>query len=1509
MSNGRLLAALLLAIAAVLASPAAASADRSFAPRFSANDTGDITFVANTLMTCPEGTLCSQARAGTATPISNLQNNAYAMTYVDVDSDSSTFDSSTSELSLPAGSLVLFAGLYWGGDYSGNGVNAAPNASRRDRVVFKAPGDSAYRNVTASVVDESSSSSGRYQAFADVTSVVAAAGNGTYAVGNVQAGKGSDHYAGWTLVIAYRDTTQPARNLTVFDGLVTVNSTGGATIPVSGFKTPPAGPVRTTLGFITYEGDLGIEGDGANLNGTPLTDAENPQTNFFNSTISNKGSRVTTKSPDYPNQLGIDSDLFSANGILANNATSANIQVTTSGDVYLPGVLTFATELFAPKIDQTKAVTDVNGGSVEPGDVLEYKVSGSNTGQDSAVGFTLRDPIPAGTTYVPGSLRVIDGAGAATGTRTDAAGDDNGEYDSAGNRIVARLGTGANATAGGKVAVGSAYDVRFKVVVGDRLAKGTEIVNTATSSFFSESLNNALTAASTVRSEVAAPDLSIRKTHSGAIVPGGTATYDLAVSNAGNAPIRGTTTKVTDTLPAGATPTSASGSGWSCAIAGQTVTCTRSDNLAAGASFPSVRIDAAIDPGAGPALDNTASVSNPADANPANDSSLDPAPTSPSADLAISKEASPGAVAVGGLTTFTIKVENRGPSTARNVSVLDALPTGLEYVSATASQGSCNATISCALGTVARNGTATVTVVARATAAGAGRTLRNTASVSGDQPDPVPGNDKANADVTVGGADLGITKTVSDEHPSAGSPLTYTIVVRNDGPSAATGVTVRDAIPAKLTGVGTDRGECAVVSGEIRCSFPALASGASESIHVSATVRADAAPGLLENTASVSGAEADPDPSDNSATARADVGASADLSLVKTADKAGAAAGEEVTYTLTAHNDGPSTAAGAKIVDHLPAGVAFVSASPGCTNASGTITCTLGDLASGADAVRTVKVRIEPAAVGTLTNKATVTATTTDPDPGDNDAATTTAIGDQGDLSLTKSVSPGDAEPGDVVTYTLRISNDGPASARDVVLSDTVPAGLSFVDSDPGAPSCAYASGVVSCELGDVPAGGSRTVLVRAKVDSIALPADHEHLLPVEKVEQQVDLEPGQVRRVTLDCPQPGEIMTDGAVRVDAVDQGTGTLGSVETRRSRSTAPGSYEFEVANTAGGRAQAKVFGTCMAGTTALEQGHRHSVLIGDAVSTTETLATGRHDVTVPCGPGTVAVAPGIDVSGGAARIAGSEPSGNGRTFTIDAAVDATTVELSVRCMSIRLDNAAGHTHDLRLNEVARTVTVPAGQTVSESAICADDAKGIVASYDLPAGLYLAGHDPQPKSRVFRIVNPTSGPLSAKIDLLCVGDRTSGPVATGTITNSANVSSPTPDADVDDRVASATLSVATTPPPPPPSGSGTVALDGDAAKLTAGKGAVAVPLTCTEASCEGDVTLAAAAGTAGIKAGKRLGRGTFRLDEGESSKWSVRLSRKAEKLAKRGKLRRVAVKVRYADGETVGGTLKLR
>lgn len=103
---------LLLALALL---PATASADRPFAPRFAANTQGDITIAANGLLSCVTNEpICPAARNGTATPISAANNNARVMTYVDVDGDPATFDSSEASLAMPTGARVLFAGLYFG---------------------------------------------------------------------------------------------------------------------------------------------------------------------------------------------------------------------------------------------------------------------------------------------------------------------------------------------------------------------------------------------------------------------------------------------------------------------------------------------------------------------------------------------------------------------------------------------------------------------------------------------------------------------------------------------------------------------------------------------------------------------------------------------------------------------------------------------------------------------------------------------------------------------------------------------------------------------------------------------------------------------------------------------------------------------------------------------------------------------------------------------------------------------------------------------------------------------------------------------------------------------------------------------------------------------------------------------------------------------------------------------------------------------------------------------------
>jgi len=441
-------AALLAALAGLLGlATAAAAAERNFTLRYSTNVNGQITMAANVMMQCPTDTVdplmnsgCLAARDGTG----SRNNNSFDMRWLDVDSDPSTFTSSSAQLAMPAGSRVLFAGLYWTGlNKKGEAISGAngfkavpqnpPNAAAIGTVKIKAPGDAAYSTVTALGDDVNTAAiavGGGYGAFADVTTLVKSAGAGTYTVADVQTGTGGNAYAGWSLVVAYSNPAEPLRNLSVFDGLRVVSGTQQLDIPLSGFKTPTTGAVNTTVGVVAAEGDAGATGDYLTVNDNRLTDAVHPSNNTENSTIANRGAYVTTKTPDWRNNLGYDSSLFSADGFLGNGDTSAIFRAKTNGDTYAPQAITFATELFSPDVTLTKTST---GGS-KPGDTVTYTVTATNSGSANATDVQLTDVIPPGITYLSGPTDTT------TVKKATASTADN---------LIVNLGTGATATAGG----------------------------------------------------------------------------------------------------------------------------------------------------------------------------------------------------------------------------------------------------------------------------------------------------------------------------------------------------------------------------------------------------------------------------------------------------------------------------------------------------------------------------------------------------------------------------------------------------------------------------------------------------------------------------------------------------------------------------------------------------------------------------------------------------------------------------------------------------------------------------------------------------------------------------------------------------------------------------------------------------------------------------------------------------------------------------------------------------
>ena len=1105
----------------MLASAAPAlGADRSMGTRFSQNINGNIAFAANTLMSCappapatpPAGCTTARNTAPIATGTNNaLNNNTYNMQYVNTAPGSvggiATFDSSTSDLVLPATATVLFAGLYWGADTSAGsnptGVAAPgcapPNATTclRNVVGFKTPGDSAYRTLTAATtaptppatsgVDQSSGSATRYGAFFDVTGIVKAAGAGTYSVANVQAGTGGDRYAGWTLVVAYADPAQPPRNLTVDDGLITVQSTNKnpITIPVSGFQTPPTGPVRTTIGFVAYEGDAGFSGDGATLSpnasggSTTLSDSGSPGNNFFCSSITNLGQNVTTRNPKDTNNWAYDSELIDANGVLPNGATSANITVKTDGDTYFPAVVTFATELFAPNITSSKSVANLThpGGPDRRGDVLRYTVSYKNNGSDAATNFIARDVVPAGTTYVPNSLHITAGP-QAPASPTDALSDDAAEFNSATGKVVFRLGAGGNATTGGRIAPLEMDTFTFDVQINADAAPGQEIVNSATANFTGATLGTVFedTSPQTVNT-VSAPQLSLAKTHSGSLVAGQPTTFTLSVSNTGSGPTDGTVT-VTDPFPANAfsSMAKAGGVGWNCSTAGLTLTCSRSDPLAANDSYPPILVDATVADPAPATIVNTATASGGGSADA---TASDGGGAAGLAAVSITKDASPSSLFSGDTVTFTLNVQNAGPSSAQNVTVSDPIdPASYGDITVDTTQGSCpNTTVTCSLGTVTANSTVTITVTA--TVIARDTTLTNTAGVSASTPDPDPSDNSASASVEVKGtADLAVQKTGTPANPQQGGTETFTLTVSNNGPDTARGVVVNDTLPGQMTATSftsTPAGfNCTLpggLGGIVVCTNPSLGPTGTTPVLITITVNvaASTAGQTATDTATINSNTGEPDFSNNADSLSQVIGPVADVEIAKAAFLSDGVT--PVTnplippttfiYAIGVTNKGPSAATGVVVNDMLPTGMTLAP-TVGCSGTT-TVTCIVGTLAAGASATFNLNVNVSVAANGTApTNTANVTSATLDPDMSNNSAGATVGVGAVANLALAKTVTPQTASVGQSVTYTFTVTNDIPMgegggapnglAPTAGLITDPLPTGLQFVSSPTAAP-------------------------------------------------------------------------------------------------------------------------------------------------------------------------------------------------------------------------------------------------------------------------------------------------------------------------------------------------------------------------------------------------------------------------------------------------------------------------
>jgi uncharacterized repeat protein (TIGR01451 family) len=210
--------------------------------------------------------------------------------------------------------------------------------------------------------------------------------------------------------------------------------------------------------------------------------------------------------------------------------------------------------------------------------------------------------------------------------------------------------------------------------------------------------------------------------------------------------------------------------------------------------------------------------------------------------------------------------------------------------------------------------------------------------------------------------------------------------------------------------------------------------------------------------------------------------ASADLSITKTDGVTTVAPGGSTTYTIVVSNAGPSAANPVSVTDTFPAACTSVSytsvAAGGATgNTAGPAAGNINDVAlnmpAGSSVTYTATCTISPAAVGTLDNTATVSSATPDPNPANNSATDSDTFGASADLSLTKTLTtPGTINVGDNVVFELEVTNNGPSNATGVVVTDTLPPGLTYVSNDCGA---TFAAGTLTWNVGALAVSASAT--------------------------------------------------------------------------------------------------------------------------------------------------------------------------------------------------------------------------------------------------------------------------------------------------------------------------------------------------------------------------------------------------------------------------------------------------
>ncbi|MFZ4523531.1 MAG: Ig-like domain-containing protein [Bacteroidales bacterium] len=415
----RLLLALLLYVGAVTPPDLFGQIKTPFLLRYQTSISGNMTLIANNVLSVNR----TENYNGT------IDNHDTTSVFVDVDNDTSTFNSTNATLALPSPlvcPVINKVFLYWSAadkeDASGE-----PDWNF-NTVKLKIPGDTSYRLITADDVIYQGRAehfyNDPYTCFKDITNLVNGDPNGTYWVSNVKAKTGtlSSHgggntgtSGGWIIVFIYESSSLPQKNIAIFDGYVHV-AVGMHPNPLpftfSGFQTVPVGDVNVDFLMGSLEGDWSLSGDYCEIqqvNGSWLrmSSALRQSSNFFHSIIGRDGAQFLNRTPASQNTLGFDADKFplpnGGNSIIGNNQTSATIRMGTDQEIYGLFLIGLVVDVWYPNILALYSIPGMpggTGGNVNAGDTVTFSLTTRNLGNDATNSLTQTTSIPPGLDYL-----------------------------------------------------------------------------------------------------------------------------------------------------------------------------------------------------------------------------------------------------------------------------------------------------------------------------------------------------------------------------------------------------------------------------------------------------------------------------------------------------------------------------------------------------------------------------------------------------------------------------------------------------------------------------------------------------------------------------------------------------------------------------------------------------------------------------------------------------------------------------------------------------------------------------------------------------------------------------------------------------------------------------------------------------------------------------------------------------------------------------------------------------